>query len=121
MENKEKNTDLNLLTAEMYQLIEKQNTSETYSYAFSDFQEKRYRLSEKIEENLPEEKRLALYIQNKLYKTVPHEALQWMEESPNLVHNWDGELHKKYLRKAEQLLHFTAYNKIIKMLDIMWK
>jgi len=113
--------DYDKLMVQMYEVIGKQNEFPMDSYDFSFYQEKRYRLSEKIEDILPETKKVALHLQRKMHKFGnTQESVEWLAESPDLLHNWDGELHKKYLRKAERLLEKYDYNKVMKMIDIIF-
>lgn len=114
---KENRETFDMLMAQMYEVIEKQHASDLNSYDYHFYQERRYRISEKIEEILPENKKLALKIQRGLYKYNPHESVKWLEESKNIIHDWDGELHKKYLRKAERILRKTDYRRASEIVD----
>ena len=119
MENN-KDTNFNELMKQMYDVISKQNENSMDSYDFSFYQERRYRISEKLEEILSESKKLALHLQRRMYKSLPNESVQWMDESINLIHDWDAPLHKKYLRKAERILMRTDYKTAIAFIDTIF-
>lgn len=107
------------LTKEMYEVIAKQEAAGLNDYDFHFYQERRYRISEKIEDLLPESKRLALWLQRRLHKSRPEEAVAWLSESHNLIHDWDAPLHQKYLHQAERLLRLADFEKIKRMADIL--
>lgn len=109
---------------ELLQLMQEdliqQNTYDLAHYNWTVCQGERYRVDECLERILPEEKRLALCLYRRMYTQRPQESVQWIEESPNLFHNWDGELHKKYLKQAKKLLQYSDYASVIRMLDILF-
>lgn len=107
------------LTKELYEVIAKQEANGLNDYDFHFYQERRYRISEKIEELLPEPKRLALWLQRRFYKSRPEEAVAWLSESHNLIHDWDAPLHQKYLWQAQRLLRIADMEKIQKIADVL--
>ena len=115
-----KSSDINDLMGQMNGVIAEQNKNSLEDYFFSFYQEKRYRISEKIEDILSEEQRLALYLQRKLHKySSSKEAVQWLNESPNLLHDWEAPLHKSYLKKAGRLLLKNDFKEAIDLINVV--
>ena len=99
--------------------IKKQYENKVNSYEFTYWQEKKNKAAAAYEKTLSEDKQLAIFLFNKVHMINPHELNPWIKESPDYLHDWDGEVHKKYLKKAKRLLKKMDFSKLKKILKIV--
>jgi len=90
--------ELDKLKIKEYAKEQYRNSVDSHYYVFE--QNKKIVINSKIEKSLPTEQRLAIFLYNKMYRQSVSEMNKWIDESPDFIHNWDGEVHKKYLNMA---------------------
>jgi len=109
------------LTKKLKESIRKQNSYTTGTYESTYWQGQKYGANEKLESMLPENKKLALKLYKKLHSSLPSEtAVKWIFESKDFLHDWEAELHKAFLKKADKLLAVADYVSVEKSLDIIF-
>ena len=94
--------ELDKLKIKEYAKEQYRNSVDSHYYVFE--QNKKIVINSKIEKSLPTEQRLAIFLYNKMYRQSVSEMNKWIDESPDFIHNWDGEVHKKYLNMALEFL-----------------